>query len=122
MLTPRQILRRLRDIARGRRLDADVDDEVRFHIEMQTAALVAHGMPPGRARAKAESDFGAVARVTDHVREARGLTASAFVDDILRDIRFAARSLARTPAFSVVAVTTLALGIGATTAMFSVVN
>jgi len=59
MLTPRQILRRLRDIARGRRLDADVDDEVRFHIEMQAASLVAQGMSPGRARAKAQSDFGA---------------------------------------------------------------
>jgi len=122
MLTPRQILRRLRDVARGRRLDADVDDEVRFHIEMQTAALVAQGMSQGRARAKAESDFGAVARVTDHVRQARGLTASAFADDVVHDIRFAARSLARTPAFSVVAIATLALSIGATTAMFSLVN
>jgi putative ABC transport system permease protein len=122
MLTPRQILRRLRDVAHGRRLDADVDDEMRFHIEMQTAALIAQGMAPGRARAKAESDFGAVARVTDHVREARGLTASTFVDDTFRDIRFAGRSLARSPAFSVVAVATLALSIGATTAMFSVVN
>ena len=83
MLTPRQVLRRLRDIVRGRRLDADVDDEVRFHIEMQTASLVAQGMSPGRARAKAESDFGAVARVTDHVRQARGLTTSAFIDDVV---------------------------------------
>jgi predicted permease len=122
MLTPRQIFRRLRDIMRGGRLEADVDDEVRFHIDMQTASLVAQGMSPGRARAKAESDFGAVARVTDHVRQARGLSASAFVDDTVRDIRFAGRSLARTPAFSLVAVATLALGIGATTAMFSVVN
>src|SRR5678816_1000741 len=120
MLTPRQILRRLRDIVRGRRLDADVDDELRFHIDMQTAALVAQGMSPGRARAKAVSDFGAVARVTDNVRQARGLTPAAFVDDVFRDIRFAGRSLARTPAFSLVAVATLALGIGATTAMFSV--
>ena len=122
MLTPRQVIRRLRDLTRGKRLAEDVDDEVRFHIEMQTASLVAQGMSPGRARAKAESDFGAVARVTDDVRQARGLTTSAFIDDAFRDIRFAARSLARTPAFSVVAVTTLALGIGATTAMFSVVN
>ena len=49
MLTPRQVLRRLRDIVRGPRLAADVDDEVRFHIEMQTASLVAQGMSPGRA-------------------------------------------------------------------------
>ena len=76
-------LRRLRDIVRGPRLAADVDDEVRFHIEMQTASLVAQGMSPGRARAKAESDFGTVARVTDDVRQARGLTTSAFVDDLI---------------------------------------
>src|SRR3982751_4634288 len=114
MLTPRKLLRRLRDVVRGRRLEQDVDDEVRFHIEMQTASLVAQGMSPGRARAKAESDFGAVARVTDHVRNARGLSASSFIDDIVRDLRFAGRSLARTPAFSIVAVATLALGIGAT--------
>src|SRR3954449_1540246 len=104
MLTPRQVLRRLRDLARGRRLDQDVDDEVRFHLEMQTASLVAQGMSPGRARARAQSDFGAVARVTDNMRQARGLSASSFVDDMLRDVRFAARSLARTPAFSVVAI------------------
>jgi hypothetical protein len=54
MLTPRRLLRRLRDLARGRRLDHDVDDEIRFHIEMQTAELVRQGMSPGRARAKAE--------------------------------------------------------------------
>jgi putative ABC transport system permease protein len=122
MLTPRQLFRRFRDLVRGRRLDRDVDDEIRFHIEMQAAALVARGVPAGRARAKAESDFGVGAQITDQVREARGMTASNIVDDVVRDVRFAARSLWRTPAFSVVAVLTLTLGIGATTAMFSVVN
>ncbi len=85
-----------------------------------------NGRPsPGRARAKAESDFGAVSRVSDSVRDARGLSAANVAnvaDDLSRDARFALRSLARTPAFALVAVVTLMLGIGATTAMFSVVN
>ena len=122
MLTPRKLFRRMRDLVRGKRLDADVDDEIRFHIEMQTGLLVKQGMSPGEARAKAQSDFGLGARVTDHVREARGLSAANVIDDATRDIRFALRSLARTPAFTMVSVLTLALGIGATAAIFSVVN
>ncbi len=122
MLTPRQIFRRLRDLLRGTRLASDVDDELRFHIEMQTAELVRRGMSPGRARAKAESDFGTVVRVTDGVHSARGVSVGLLMDDLWRDTRFATRSLLRAPAYTVVAIATLALGIGATTAMFGVVN
>ena len=122
MLGPRQLVRRLRDLARGRRLDPDVDDEIRSHIDMRAEALVRQGMPPGHARARAESAFGVESRVADHVREARGLSAANVADEIARDVRVAARALVRAPAFSLAAVATLALAIGATTAMFSVVN
>jgi hypothetical protein len=103
MLTPRQVLRRLRDIIRGRRLDADVDDEVRFHIEMQTASLVAQGMSPGRARAKAVSDFGAVARVTISTRQ--GAVSRRPRSSTTRSA-IGLQRIAGAPAFSVVAVAT----------------
>ena len=124
MLTPRQLLPPpARPACAASRLAADVDDEMRFHIEMQTDALVRQGMSPGRARAKAESDFGAVSRVTDDVREARGLSAveRRRRSRARRALRARGRSPDRRRSRSSPSLT-LTLGIGATTAMFSVVN
>jgi predicted permease len=108
-------------------VDADVDDELRFHLEMRQRDFEARGLPPDQARRAARERFGDVAgveqalRTHDHGRH-RGRQRRELMDTIVQDVRFGLRSLRRTPAFALVAVLTLALGIGATTAIFSVVN
>jgi predicted permease len=106
---------------------ADVDDELRFHIEMAAADLVAGGMHPDAARAEAERRFGHVTDIRDAVltideRRRRGAARADFMSAIAQDIRFALRSFRKTPMLTAATTITLMLGVGATTAMFSVVN
>ena len=112
-------LRRLWALLTRRRVEADLDDELRFHLEMETARNVRHGMDDAAAETAARRDLGGIERTKDDVREARGLDR---VDAVWRDVRLAARSLARSPALLVAVTLTLGLGIGATTAIFSVVH
>ncbi len=119
MLTPSRLFRRLRALLTRRRFDADVEEEIRFHLEMEAAKQQARGLAPAAATSEASRRFGSTTVAREEVRDAHGLTP---VDDLRRDLRFAARSLARAPAYTAVALLTLALGIGGTIAVFTLVN
>src|SRR5687767_13854877 len=109
----------LRSIGRRRELERGLDAEIRFHVERQTEKLMADGVPPDEARRQALLRFGGVEPIKDAVRDQfRPL----YLERLAREVRFARRALLRAPGFTAAAVLTLALGIGATTAMFSIVN
>src|SRR6185503_10749588 len=111
--------RRLVSLGRRHDLQAGLDEEILFHIERQTEKNLRAGMAPAEARRRAMVQFGGVERARENTRDQLRFR---LVEDALRDFRYGARSLLRAPAFTIAAVLTLALGIGATAAMFSVLN
>jgi putative ABC transport system permease protein len=113
-----RLLAYVRGIARRRRISAEVDDELRFHVEQEIEAHVARGVSPGEARRMALRDLGGMTQTTEAVRDVRTI----WLDLLWRDARHAVRSLWATPAFTTVALLVLTLSIGATTAIFSVVD
>ena len=101
------------------REDRETDEEMRFHLEMETQQNLRAGMTPDEARRRARLAFGGVDRYREEVRDERG---TRWALDVGQDIRFAARSLSRRAGFTGIAALTLALGIGATTTLFGVVK
>jgi predicted permease len=110
---------RWRSLVRRREVEAQLADEIAYHLAEEADRRQTRGAAPGEARQAALRAFGGVELVKDACREARG---TAFVESLVKDLRYGARTLLRQPAYTVPAVLTLALGIGATTAVFALVD
>ena len=115
----RAFLRRLINLARARRYERDLDDQIASHLAEAADEYVARGLSRAEAHRAALRDFGGLTQTKEAHRDARAFT---WPEHLLRDLQHALRSLRRTPGFTLVVVTTLALGIGVNTAIFTLLD
>ena len=113
------VIRRLRAFLRRDRLDDEIQEEIRDHLEHRRQQLIADGVDPAEAAVEARRAFGSLVRVREQMHDGWGFPS---LDSLLQDARYAVRLLVRSPAFTAVAVLSLSLGLGAAAAVFSVAD
>jgi putative ABC transport system permease protein len=114
-----KLLRKIRALFRKQKLETEMAEEMRLHLEQRARENISTGMSPEEARYAALRKFGGIEQIKERARDQRTI---GWLADFVRDLRFAFRQLARTPGFTLIAIITLGLGIGANTAMFSMLN
>jgi predicted permease len=113
------LLFRLRALFRSKSMETELDEELRARLEHQVEKYVQSGVPVEEVRRRARLEFGGLDQVKEECRDARGVN---FIETLIRDVRYGLRMLVKSPGFTAVVVVSLALGIGANTAIFSLID